>query len=63
MDQPTCKTCRWWWLYGEPADEDRKGECRRNAPLPVIDDGKHNQALWPSTDNGDWCGEHKPAPS
>lgn len=54
MSTPThiCATCR-WWIRGRILIENRgelPGQCRRNPPLA--------RSTWPSTDSGDWCGEH-----
>lgn len=51
-----CQWCRWWDEYvpddaGNDAD---RGECRLHAPLDLDGDGL---AMWPVTDQVDWCGE------
>lgn len=53
-----CATCLWWKPAdppdGQPAGE---GECRRYAPRPS---GLLEEAIWPTTSYGDWCGEWQP---
>jgi hypothetical protein len=60
-----CETCRFWYLVTDEA------ECRRHAPLPVqtdqLPDGQNTdadgyRAVWPITNNHDWCGEYQPTP-
>ena len=56
LSDPTCKTCRYWQKWAKPG-----GECKRNSPQAVllhvdIDDTEHF-AVWPGTDDADWCGE------
>ena len=57
MPDDNCATCRFW----RPG-ADGRGECRRRAPLPTLDDRKHYVAVWPVTRAADWCGEHQPKP-
>jgi len=52
----TCSACRYWEKWAKPG-----GECRRNSPQAAllhvdIDDTEH-LAIWPGTDDADWCGE------
>ena len=51
-----CASCRYWQKWAKPG-----GECKRNSPQAVllhvdIDDTEHF-AVWPGTDDADWCGE------
>jgi hypothetical protein len=55
-DSKICKTCRYWQKWAKPG-----GECKRNSPQAVllhvdVDDTEHF-AIWPGTDDADWCGE------
>ncbi len=66
MTQPTCETCRFWQLV-ELAPY-WSGDCRRHTPRMQGDIAPHGSAqfqepkaaIWPSTNSGDWCGEHQP---
>lgn len=65
----TCTTCRFW----RPAFTARSefGECRRYAPRPdSVHDPKYTKGIrlnvamgWPTTQEGEWCGEHQPKPN
>lgn len=56
---PTCETCRFWGRFmadvvGKPAD---KGRCQVEAPkIDMRDQG----AVWPTTEDVDWCGRFEP---
>ena len=55
----TCKGCHFWRRLGlieHGETENRRGRCKRNAP---VDRGMNN-AFWPETHESDWCGEFKP---
>lgn len=68
----TCETCQFWKADVESenvAFEDRRGNCHRHAPRPVVqghaetaaDDDTISAdfcAFWPMTFIHDWCGEH-----
>ena len=52
MTSNNCGQCRFW-----QADKPL-GECHRRAPLPVFSgDDRDLEAIWPKTDEHDWCGE------
>lgn len=63
-----CYECSFWKPMSQENPQD--GECRRNAPLPVLDFiiNQHEKkadeitimnAYWPCTEPWDWCGEFK----
>ncbi len=53
-DQKTCKNCKYWNFQ----KEEGVGECRRNPPATFFDQEEGAAfALWPYTDDTDWCGE------
>ena len=49
MSKKSCGNCRFW--LGE---RERNGECRRNPPFVVDDDGEFK---FPEMSIDDWCGE------
>lgn len=60
-----CGNCRFW------DDHDDCGMCRRHAPRLVMAEVELEEnyepyqaqnAVWPWTHPGDWCGEYQPAP-
>lgn len=51
MTRPTCKTCRYWQEV-DPA-------CHLKAPTLDLSSSARF-AVWPTTLEQDWCGEHKP---
>jgi hypothetical protein len=63
-----CKNCRWWEEFGKSSDNQPLGRCRVRSPrlavgqvMPVRDVGQVAlEALWPWTDDKDWCGEFQP---
>ncbi len=64
-----CKDCKYWDFQcpKDPPDTiDDGGWCRRNAPPASVTHGDPNHAnnsvaaVWPWTDETDWCGEFKP---
>ncbi|MFW9951737.1 MAG: hypothetical protein ACFFKA_16600 [Candidatus Thorarchaeota archaeon] len=71
MSAAICVTCKFWFEYPENHmfAKYKSGECRRYAPSHLTQWGVVNQmgpgseeshpALWPATNKGDWCGEHK----
>lgn len=68
----TCKTCRFWSFdrhlaKPEPDGSAAVGLCRRRSPSPrclhgdgVDGDGQVLAAIWPETNDNDWCGEWNP---
>lgn len=68
MDQPMCKTCRWWDVLGSVGADRKQGQCRRNPPMMAGQIGDNvgmseiQDARWPLTSIVDWCGEYKPPP-
>ena len=50
-----CKTCEWWLLSTKGIGD--CGECRKNAPSPVMEEDK--PVWWPNVDDDDWCGEYQ----
>lgn len=59
-----CESCLFWEQHDGP-----RGVCRRHAPTPLMRvgipyDATRNadwrDAVWPTTDEGDWCGEYRP---
>lgn len=68
-----CKCCKWWdgnEACPEEKDEDKTGQCHRNAPQTEIydeyedDEIKDKRILsrivWPFTSFDNWCGEFQP---
>ena len=75
-DHPTCNTCRWWEGFGRgvqiqgccrrlpprvvvvPTRADAFEElAQMRTPLQAETEF---QTMWPTTQAGDWCGEHQP---
>lgn len=59
--QQTCASCSYW---DQKEEEYPIGKCRRHAPTPVLEvfTGEDcDSALWPWTEETEWCGEHRPA--
>lgn len=59
--EKVCGSCR-FWDFSNARETDKKGACRRHAPLPTVvahDNETMGQvfALWPDTNSYDWCGE------
>jgi hypothetical protein len=53
-----CRDCRYFAAEQERSGEPpRYGRCRRHAPGPCSDSGKHG--YWPLVHSDDWCGEFK----
>jgi hypothetical protein len=56
-----CEHCRFWKRLEQ--SEKPHGYCRRYAPRPfgvarISDAGEwYDRAIWPTTADGDWCGE------
>lgn len=50
-----CLNCRFW--QKPKVAHSATGECHRFAPIPGSDS---EQARWPLTDSGQWCGEFQP---
>lgn len=55
----TCKTCRFWLPEsGYPMREGLAfGECRLRGPVHYP---QTPHSKWPTTVEGDWCGDHEP---
>lgn len=61
QNAPCCAACQFW---DSAAPGDRR-ECRRHAPqfmqihlrLVPIGDARNNDAVWPLTMAGHWCGD------
>ena len=73
-DKPTCKTCRWWSPMGL-VDGDCRAlpptvititeSVMVSGHVGMIRKSPHmiatgRRTVWPSTDAGDWCGQHTP---
>ncbi len=72
-----CETCKFWdWLGNEPEPETDKGLCRRLPPVipptatalvewhgPGDIPYGSLAAVYPITDQDDWCGEWQPIPA
>jgi hypothetical protein len=68
-DDPSCQGCRFW-----QSENGEMGDCRRHAPRPIMDailptvtlaegeEDTSDQAIWPVTFAGDWCGEFRERP-
>lgn len=58
--EDACLGCRFWVDLGEVFGQGA-GTCRRHAPVPYPlsspDNGVPDDAIWPRTDESDWCGE------
>ena len=53
-----CETCRWWDTSISQHDApDTTGVCRR---WPPGFDDRTGKAVWPFTEDIDWCGECRP---
>lgn len=69
MNDRRCDRCRFWKMDRFYADktvvvknDDRSGECRRNAPIATIpkrspEDDYSRLPIWPLTMANEWCGE------
>lgn len=55
-----CETCRFWDTSTESAhaEPDTTATCRRRPP--AVDD-RTGLAMWPMTQDSDWCGEWESA--
>lgn len=51
MTDRICENCRWWDT--SLADPDTHGLCRINPPVA---DERNGHAVWPFTEDTDWCG-------
>ena len=50
-----CDNCKFWKKRDENSTD---GFCKRSAPVPKIDSSSTSCfAVWPITNNVDWCGE------
>ena len=57
MNHPeaTCKTCHFW----QRIEGETSGECRCDRPAVLIDATEDQVfAIWPQTEEGEWCGRH-----
>ena len=64
-----CDTCRFWERYRFEDRQANRGDCRRNAPIPVFlapsalfdsynkEGRKDRRGLWPWTKEHEWCGQ------
>ena len=51
-EKPMCKTCPYW----HELMEHYYGLCRRSSPGNFP--GDQDEAMWPTVNTNDWCGEH-----
>lgn len=53
-----CENCKWWDTSSQAASaqEDTTGLCRRKSPREF--DQRTGMAIWPYTEDTDWCGEY-----
>jgi hypothetical protein len=53
--RPRCESCAYF-----ESDNDRNGECRKNAPIVAEMKGgdRLHGVFWPGVQAGDWCGEY-----
>lgn len=59
-DKQRCETCRWWDTSTTSASNpDVTAMCRRRPP--AVDD-RTGLAMWPMTEDVDWCGEWQQDP-
>ena len=59
MARRECQKCENWIRSGEGS---KQGECRKNAPFPLIVTLAEapNALRWPVTGDIEWCGDFKP---
>lgn len=62
-NQPTCESCRFW--DKEAHEGDAAGYCRIHAPTIAWgqierDPEDGHLAVFPMTNDDDWCGDHQP---
>lgn len=63
MDEEKCKGCFYFYCEYPPSGKDGlyNGECRRNAPVAMIQKGTLGsisvKKIWPIVRSNDWCGE------
>jgi hypothetical protein len=50
-----CEDCRFWDTSSSLRDEEDTAVCRRHAPFAV--DDRSGRAMWPYTEDIDWCAE------
>lgn len=57
-----CETCRWWdsSTQSASAQPDTTGLCRVRPPVA---DDRTGVAVWPFTEDTDWCRAHEPEAS
>ncbi len=60
----TCGMCHYWSNAARPHDANAIGECRRYAPQSILTENpyaidKDRHAIWPFTQNMDYCGDWK----
>lgn len=61
-DQVACGGCRFWQQITSYKDNTKNiGECRQSSPIPEMSGfaGNDTRAIWPRTNEDDWCGEHE----
>ena len=59
FNDPSCSGCSYWLPddnQTHPSEPAVVGYCRRHAPQPLTDRVKQG-ALWPFTQDDDWCGD------
>ena len=60
-----CEDCKFWIETGG-TDAGLVGECRRNAPAPILKekpaDSNFRYAHWPVTADKQWCGDFEKRP-
>ncbi|THB68172.1 MAG: hypothetical protein D6E12_07060 [Desulfovibrio sp.] len=54
MDDKACANCRHWVMRVENI-----GDCRKNAPFLVREDGPWAMRIWPNTYDIDYCDDYK----
>lgn len=52
-----CGTCKFWDTSASLVSDDATAQCRR---APPFWDERTGAAVWPFTEETDWCGEHQP---
>lgn len=57
----TCEECFYWDSSTQlrDADPDTTGQCRKRAPSMDTTYGSPQVAMWPITEDADWCGEFR----
>lgn len=62
MTERRCDKCEFWDTSSESsiAEPGTTARCRAKAPTT---DERTGLAMWPHTDQDDWCGDFRPSPS